>query len=226
MGTNTSRTPKQDERSVTRTYRVAVRLGEDFVTLESTITLPPGATDDDIAQAIDLDQRIYAAQQEAMGQQVAGVRQQRAEGGAGFTPVPDDPPASDKQVNFIATLRDAIGWGAEGLADYAAEQGVDLARLTKPQAKLLIDGLVAIRDGLRDQERRERQERQERQERPASHEQSGSRGGKGAGKRGAAPYTPQEIAPGEPPLAAAGQTTAVAVASTGGAGEPEQDIPF
>ena len=46
-------TPRNDERSVTRTYRAAVRLGEDFITLEETVTLPLDATDEEVQKAVN-----------------------------------------------------------------------------------------------------------------------------------------------------------------------------
>jgi hypothetical protein len=49
----------QPERGVTRIYRVASKIGEDFHTVEMTVTLPVGATDAEIAEAIDLGTRIY-----------------------------------------------------------------------------------------------------------------------------------------------------------------------
>ena len=42
-----------NEALVTRTYRAAIRCGEDFITIEETIALPPTASDAEIAQAVD-----------------------------------------------------------------------------------------------------------------------------------------------------------------------------
>jgi len=41
-----------EERLVSRTYRAAIRLGEDFITLEETITLPLDASDEEVAGLI------------------------------------------------------------------------------------------------------------------------------------------------------------------------------
>ena len=41
-----------DERLVSRTYRAAIRLGEDFITLEETISLPLDASDEEVTQAV------------------------------------------------------------------------------------------------------------------------------------------------------------------------------
>jgi hypothetical protein len=139
MATNTP------NRTVSRTYRAAIRLGEDFVTLEETVTLPLDANDEEVAQAIDLGWRIYRAQAAAVAEQASGIR-------AGMPAMPSvrmadpDVPASDKQRNFIATLRDQLGWTSEQLAAYAEDQNVDLATLTKGQASAFIDGLKRLRD--------------------------------------------------------------------------------
>lgn len=138
-------TTPTDERSVTRTYRAAVRLGEDYVTLEETITLPIDASDEEVQQAVDLGWRIYRAQREAVDQQVAAVRE--AQGAPAPITVRDpDAPASDKQRNYIATLQDNLAWSNEELAGYAGEHGVDLVTMTKGQASSFIDGLKKLAD--------------------------------------------------------------------------------
>jgi hypothetical protein len=140
-------TPRKgaDERSVTRTYRAAIRIGEDFITLEETITLPADATDEDITQAVDLGLRIYRAQREAVEAQIAGIRETIG-APAPITVRDPDAPASDKQRNFIATLQDTLGWSSEQLANYAQEQSVDLVTLNKGQASTFIDGLKKLAD--------------------------------------------------------------------------------
>ena len=84
-----------DERLVSRTYRAAIRIGEDFITLEETITLPLDAADEEVAQAIDLGWRIYRAQREAAESQIGDIR---STVGAPAPIVVRDPdsPASDK----------------------------------------------------------------------------------------------------------------------------------
>lgn len=135
--------PTPNERSVTRTYRAAIRLGEDFITLEETITLPLNASDDDVQQAVDLGWRIYAAQREAVAQQIAGVREAQGQPAA-ITVRDPDAPASDKQRNYIAALQDDLSWTHEQLASYAGEQQVDLVTMTKGQASSFIDSLKKI----------------------------------------------------------------------------------
>ncbi|HEU4322460.1 MAG TPA: hypothetical protein VFS21_04850 [Roseiflexaceae bacterium] len=142
---NSDERAKADERSVTRTYRAAIRIGEDFITLEETITLPADATDDEIGQAVDLGLRIYRAQREAIDAQISTIRESAG------TPAPitvrdPDAPASDKQRNFIATLQDSLGWSSEQLAAYAQDQGLDLVTLNKGQASIFIDGLKKLSD--------------------------------------------------------------------------------
>jgi hypothetical protein len=138
-------TPRKsgDERMISRTYRAAIRIGEDFITLEETIALPLDASDDEVTQAVDLGWRIYRAQREAAEGQIAEVR------GSAGTPAPitvrdPDAPASDKQRNYVVTLQDNLTWNSEQLAAYAEEQNVDLVTMTKGQASLFIDGLKKL----------------------------------------------------------------------------------
>src|SRR5262245_60107349 len=98
-----------DERLVSRTYRAAIRLGEDFITLEETISLPLDASDAEVAQAVDLGWRIYRAQREAAEAQINDVRSS-APAPAPFTIRDPDAPASDNQRNYIATLQDKLAW--------------------------------------------------------------------------------------------------------------------
>ena len=132
-----------DERTVSRTYRAAIRIGEDFITLEETVTLPADATDEDVSKAVGLGLRIYQTQREAIEAQIATLREEAA------TPAPitvRDPesPASDKQRNFIANLQDGLGWSNERLATYANDQGIDLVTVTKGQASVFIDQLKKV----------------------------------------------------------------------------------
>ncbi|GAB4201422.1 MAG: hypothetical protein OHK0022_23470 [Roseiflexaceae bacterium] len=136
---------RSDERSVTRTYRAAIRIGEDFITLEETITLPADASDEEIGQAVDLGLRIYRAQREAIDAQISAIRE-TAGAPAPITVRDPDAPASDKQRNFIANLQDSLGWSSEQLAAYAQDQGLDLVTLNKGQASTFIDGLKKLAD--------------------------------------------------------------------------------
>lgn len=132
-----------DERSVSRTYRAAIRLGEDFITLEETITLPLDASEDDIQQAVDLGWKIFAAQRESADQQIADIRS-TVGAPAPITVRDPDSPASDKQRNYIVMLQEDLGWSSDQLAHYAGEQDVDLVTMTKGQASIFIDGLKKL----------------------------------------------------------------------------------
>lgn len=136
-------TPRSDERSITRTYRTAIRIGEDFITLEETISLPIDASDEEVVQAVELGWRIYGAQREAIERQVAGVREAQPQP-APFTVRDPESPASDKQRNYIAALQDDLIWTSEQLTGYAGEQGVDLVTLNKGQASGFIDGMKKL----------------------------------------------------------------------------------
>lgn len=134
---------KSDDRTVARTYRAAIRIGEDFITLEETIALPVDASDEEVQQAVDLGWRIYRAQREAADAQIADIRSTVA-APAPITVRDPDSPASDKQRNYIATLQEQMSWNSEQLAAYAEEQTVDLVTMTKGQASLFIDGLKKL----------------------------------------------------------------------------------
>lgn len=134
---------RASERVVSRTYRAAIRIGEDFITLEETITLPIDSSDEEVAQAVDLGWRIYQAQRAAVEQQIAGVRESSG-APQPFTVRDPDAPASDKQRNYIAALQEDLTWSAEQLATYAREQSMDLVTMTKGQASTFIDGLKKL----------------------------------------------------------------------------------
>ena len=136
---------RPDERTVTRTYRTAIKLGDDYITLEETVTLPLDASDDEVAQAVDLGMRIYRAQREAIDAQVTTMRE--AQGAPAPIVVRDpDAPASDKQRNYISALQDDLQWSPDQLGGYATEQQVDLVTMTKGQASIFIDGLKKLAD--------------------------------------------------------------------------------
>jgi hypothetical protein len=158
-----------DERLVSRTYRAAIRIGEDFITLEETIALPLDASDEEVAQAVELGWRIYRAQREAVEEQIAGVRETAGPPPA-ITVRDPDAPASDKQRNYIATLQDNLTWTSEQLATYAQEQQVDLVTMTKGQASTFIDGLKKLS---------EERSTYGRAQTPRAEEPAGGNGGNG-----------------------------------------------
>ncbi|MBO9347205.1 hypothetical protein [Chloroflexus sp. MS-G] len=135
----------QSERSVTRTYRTAIKLGDDFITIEETITLPIDADDQMVQQAVDLGWRIFRSQREAVEQQIAHIREQHTVATA-ITVRDPDAPASERQRNFIAALQQALGWSGEQLASFAQQHGYDLVSLNKGQASAFIDELKRLSD--------------------------------------------------------------------------------
>lgn len=138
-------TPRKagDDRAVSRTYRAAVKVGEDYVTVEETITLPVDASDDEVLQAVDLGMRIYRAQREAVEAQISAIRE-TAGPPAPITVRDPESPASEKQRNYIGALQEDMAWSNEQLAGYASEQSVDLVTMTKGQASTFIDGLKKL----------------------------------------------------------------------------------
>ena len=152
-------TPRKDaDRSVSRTYRAAVRIGEDFITVEETITLPVEASDEDVAQAVNLGMRVYQAQREAVEAQISAIRESAVP--APITVRDPDSPASEKQRNYIAALQEDLTWNSEQLTTYADEQEVDLVTMTKGQASGFIDGMKKLaeeRPGYGDNRRQQTQ---------------------------------------------------------------------
>jgi len=122
---------------VTRTYRAAIRVGEDFITIEETVELPVDATDDQIAQAVNIGWRIYERQREAIEKQVALAREGR--GQQPPTEASYTPSASDKQRAFISTLQDRLGWTSEEFGRFLEGHGVNVGSITRAQASMIID---------------------------------------------------------------------------------------
>lgn len=150
------------EPSITRLYRAAIRIGEDFITIEETITLPADADDEAVQQAVDLGWRIYAAQREAVAQQAEQIRQARQTtptapasssngSGTGYADPfgfsgASDMPASEKQRNYIGALQDKLGWSSEELSVFAAGRNIDLVSMTKPEASAMIEEMKRLAD--------------------------------------------------------------------------------
>lgn len=137
--TTRSSAPAASPATVTRSFRAAIRLGEDFITIEETVTLPLDAGDEEIAQAVALGLRIYDAQRAAVEAQVATIRQGRPApaGGASYTPAPR--PATERQIAYMATLQEKAGWSSADLAQQVAAWGGDPAALSSEIASRLID---------------------------------------------------------------------------------------
>jgi hypothetical protein len=191
----TPRKSGDDQRMVSRTYRAAIRIGEDFITMEETIALPLDASDEEVTQAVDLGWRIFRAQREAADAQVTDIRS------AIGTPAPitvrdPDSPASDKQRNYIVTLQDNLAWNSEHLAAYAEEQSVDLVTMTKGQASLFIDGLKKLaeeRAAYGDSARAKAPSSAPQHTRPAEPSTHSTSSGQASSAHGATPVNEKQI---------------------------------
>ncbi len=129
-------TTQHDRPLVSRTYRAAIRIGEDFITLEETITLPLDATDDDISQASELGWRIYLAQRTGADATIADVRRDRP---GTYQPAEYAAPlATEKQIAFIRSLAADLDWTDEQLAEQAGGRAA-LSGLPRDDASALIE---------------------------------------------------------------------------------------
>lgn len=127
---------------VTRTMRAAVKVGDDYFTIEETISLQPGATEDQIAQAICTGMMIYDVQCQAVEEQIQELR-----GRAASRPAPirePDAPASEKQRQYLEYLLKELGWSNEQLVQFATERQRNLLTLTKCECSELIDELKGV----------------------------------------------------------------------------------
>ncbi len=134
-----SRQTPQTERSVSRVYRVARKIGDDYYTIEEVVVLGVGATDDEIACAIELGTRIYQAQQEAASAQLAQLR------AAIPLALPRRP--SQRQLNAVAALQAKVG--IPTIAVVYRELGIATSEpQTFAEASALIDRFKAIVGGI------------------------------------------------------------------------------
>ena len=140
--------PRTIESLVTRTLRAAVKIGDDYYTLEETITLPPTASDAEIAQAVATGRRIYEAQRGALDAQIAALR----DGRTASLPTMREPdaPASEKQRAYMDYLLKELEWTSDQLAAFAAERDLNMLTLTKREASALIDELKGVLAGVDD----------------------------------------------------------------------------
>jgi hypothetical protein len=128
----------QHEPSVSRTYRAAVKIGEDYVTIEETITLDVDATDAQIAQAVELGWRIFKAQQDSAKAQILEARESYGDDRERI--------ALPSQLERISDLQRLLGWDAQQLADFFAERRLDGSKLSRRQASLVVDQLRRLID--------------------------------------------------------------------------------
>jgi hypothetical protein len=132
---------QKEQPTVSRTFRAAIRIGEDFYTVEETITLPIDAGDDEITQAVDAGMRIYAAQRAAAEDQIRELRTQVASSPLPVVIRDPEAPASDKQRSYMDYLLNELGWDTDRLHTFASERKVDLLKMNKREASELIDQL-------------------------------------------------------------------------------------
>lgn len=128
----------QSEPSVSRTYRAAVKIGEDYVTIEETITLDIDATDEQIAHAVELGWRIFKAQQDSAKAQILEARESYGDDRERI--------ALPSQLERISDLQRLLGWDAQQLADFLAERRLDGSKLSRRQASLVVDQLRRLID--------------------------------------------------------------------------------
>lgn len=135
-----------EQPTVSRTFRAAIRIGEDFYTVEETITLPIDAGDEEIAQAVDAGMRIYEAQRGAAETQIRTLRAQVAANPLPIQIRDPDAPASEKQRAYMDYLLGELGWDTDRLHTFVVERQLDLLTLTKREASELIDQLKGVLD--------------------------------------------------------------------------------
>lgn len=128
----------QNEPSVSRTYRAAVKIGEDYVTIEETITLDVDASDEQIAQAVALGWRIFKAQQDSAKAQILEARESYGDDRERI--------ALPSQLERISDLQRLLGWDAQQLADFLVERRLDGSKLSRRQATLVVDQLRRMID--------------------------------------------------------------------------------
>lgn len=153
MTTTTSpkRTPKPvlpelTEGQVRHVYRTAIKVGEDFHTLECEITVPLGASDALIHAAQDTAERVRAVQIAATHAAIADMREDAmitpTRRASRYTLKDPDAPASDKQRNAIDRIAKTKGWSLAHLVTFCEGVGYPVLTLTKGQASWLIDMLT------------------------------------------------------------------------------------
>ena len=134
---------KNEQSTISRTFRAAIRIGEDFYTVEETITLPIDAGDEEIARAVEVGMRIYEAQRAAAEGQIRDLRAQVVSNPLPVQIREPDAPASEKQRAYMDYLLNELGWDMGRLQEFAAERHFDILTLNKRDASELIDQMKA-----------------------------------------------------------------------------------
>lgn len=116
--------------------RTAIKMGDNYVTLECEVTVLAGASDEQIAEAVKTAMRIAAVQEVAQEEQITQL----------LAHIPE-PPATERQLQAIGRLRARVS-DATTAAVYAELGIIGAEPRTKAQASLLIDRLQAIANGI------------------------------------------------------------------------------
>ena len=130
---------------VSRTYRAAIRSGDDYITIEETIALPPTASDAEIAQAVDTGLRIFRMQQAAVEAQIANLRDAHP-ASAAIRIADPDAPASEKQRSYLEYLVTTLELPDNVMQTTLREHNTSYEALTKGQASEIIDKLKSQLD--------------------------------------------------------------------------------
>ena len=135
---------QKEQPTVSRTLRAAIRIGEDFYTIEETIVLPIDADDEEIARAVEAGMRIYEAQRSAAETQIRDLRAQVVSSPLPIQIREPDAPASEKQRSYMDYLLNELGWDTDRLHAFAVERQLDILKLNKREASELIDQLKGL----------------------------------------------------------------------------------
>jgi hypothetical protein len=138
MATKSKPQTGESDGHIARTLRMAVKIGEDYVTIEETITLPVGASDAQIQEAVDLGWRIYTQQRDAAEAQILEARE--SYGGD------NERPALPSQRQRISDLQQRLTWDDATYARFVAERGWDMATLTRQQASQIVQLMRRVYD--------------------------------------------------------------------------------
>lgn len=136
---------KEQSALVSRTYRAAIKSGDDYITIEETISLPPTASDSEIAEAVETGLRIFRAQQSAVEAQMAAIRD--AHPAMPLRIADPDAPASEKQRSYMEYLVTTLELSDAQMQTTLREHNTTYETLTKSQASEIIDRLKGQVDG-------------------------------------------------------------------------------
>jgi hypothetical protein len=137
--------PLDEQERVRSLYRAAVKLADNYITFESDVTLPVGASEEQIRAALDTAKRIRQAQAADTQGEIDTMSEDVQLSGGGrssrYTIRDPEAPASTKQRNAIDRLAASKGWDNTRLVSFCELAGYPLLNLTKGGASWLIDAL-------------------------------------------------------------------------------------